>query len=43
MKQYSEAMSALQTYLQKEPAGPNLQEAEKLLEKTQAFAGQGSH
>jgi tetratricopeptide (TPR) repeat protein len=43
MKQYSEAMSALQTYLQKEPTGPNRQEAEKLLEKTQAFVGAGSH
>jgi len=43
MKQYPEAMSALQTYLQKDPSGPNRQEAEKLLEKTQAFAGQGSH
>jgi Flp pilus assembly protein TadD len=42
MKQYPEAMSALQTYLQKEPTGPNRQEAEKLLEKTQAFVGQGS-
>jgi Tfp pilus assembly protein PilF len=37
MKQYPEAMSALQAYLQKEPAGPNRQEAEKMLEKAQAF------
>jgi len=43
MKQYSEAMSALQTYLQKEPPGPNRLEAQKMLEKAQAFAGQGSH
>jgi tetratricopeptide (TPR) repeat protein len=43
MKQYPEAMSALQTYLQKEPPGPNRQEAQKMLEKAQAFVGQGSH
>jgi predicted Zn-dependent protease len=39
MKQYPEAMTALQSYLQKEPAGPNRTEAEKMLEKAQAFAG----
>ena len=43
MKQYPEAMSALQTYLQKEPPGPNRQEAQKMLEKAQAFVGQGRH
>ena len=37
MKQYPEAMSALQVYLQKEPAGPNRDEAQKMLEKAQAF------
>lgn len=39
MKQYPEAMSALQVYLQKEPAGPNRIEAQKMLEKAQAFVG----
>jgi tetratricopeptide (TPR) repeat protein len=43
MKQYPEAMTALQSYLQKEPAGPNHAEAEKMLEKAQAFVGKGSH
>lgn len=42
MKQYPEAMSALQVYLQKEPPGPNRAEAEKMLEKAQAFVGNGS-
>ena len=41
MKQYPEAMSALQQYLQKEPAGPNRQEAEKMLERAQAFVTKG--
>jgi tetratricopeptide (TPR) repeat protein len=41
MKQYPEAMSALQVYLQKEPGGPNRAEAEKMLEKAQAFVGHG--
>lgn len=39
LKQYSEAMSALQVYLQKEPQGPNSAEAQKMLEKAQAFVG----
>jgi tetratricopeptide (TPR) repeat protein len=39
MKQYPEAMTALQSYLQKEPPGPNRAEAEKMLEKAQAFVG----
>lgn len=39
MKQYPEAMSALQVYLQKEPQGPNREEAQKMLEKAQAFVG----
>ena len=39
MKQYPEAMSALQVYLQKEPQGPNRLEAQKMLEKAQAFVG----
>jgi tetratricopeptide (TPR) repeat protein len=42
MKQYPEAMTALQSYLQKEPAGPNRTEAEKMLEKAQAFVGKTS-
>ncbi len=37
MKQYPEAMNALQAYLQKEPKGPNSAEAQKMLEKAQAF------
>jgi Flp pilus assembly protein TadD len=41
MKQYPEAMSALQSYLQKEPKGPNSQEAQKMLEKAQAFLAKG--
>jgi len=40
MKQYPEAMSALQVYLEKEPQGANRQEAQKMLEKAQAFVGQ---
>jgi Tfp pilus assembly protein PilF len=41
MKQYPEAMTALQSYLQKEPQGPNSQEAQKLLQQTQAFVARG--
>ena len=37
MKQYSEAMSSLEAYLQKEPKGPNSDEARKMLQETQAF------
>lgn len=37
MKQYPEAMNALQSYLQKDPKGPNSAEAQKMLEKAQAF------
>lgn len=40
MKQYPEAMNALQSYLQKEPQGPNSAEAHKMLEKAQAFVAQ---
>lgn len=40
MKQYPEAMNALQSYLQKEPQGPNSAEAHKLMEKAQAFMAQ---
>ena len=43
MKQYPEAMSALQAYLQKEPQGPNRLEAQKMLEKAQAFVAKSSH
>jgi tetratricopeptide (TPR) repeat protein len=37
MKQFPEAMAALQTYLQKDPKGPNVEQAEKMLEQAQAF------
>jgi tetratricopeptide (TPR) repeat protein len=37
MKQYPDALAALQSYLQKEPQGPNSAEAHKMLEKTQAM------
>lgn len=37
MKQYPEAMAALQSYLQKDPKGSNSAEAQKMLEKAQAF------
>ncbi|HET9363744.1 MAG TPA: tetratricopeptide repeat protein [Candidatus Angelobacter sp.] len=40
MKQYPEAMNALQSYLQKEPQGPNSAEAHRLMEKAQAFMSQ---
>jgi tetratricopeptide (TPR) repeat protein len=40
MKQYPEAMSALQVFLQKEPSGPNRAEAQRMLEQAQAFVGQ---
>lgn len=41
MKQYSEAMTALEAYLQKEPQGPNSDEARKMLQETQAFLTKG--
>ncbi|HEX3093214.1 MAG TPA: tetratricopeptide repeat protein [Candidatus Angelobacter sp.] len=37
MKQFPEAMTALQAYLQKDPKGPNVEQAEKMLEQAQAF------
>lgn len=40
MKQYPQAMTALQAYLQKEPEGPNSAEARKMLEKAQAFVSE---
>jgi len=40
LKQYPQAMTALQSYLQKEPQGPNRAEAQKMLEQAQANAGQ---
>lgn len=40
MKQYPEALNALQSYLQKEPEGPNSAEAHKMLEEAQAFVAQ---
>jgi len=42
MKQYPEAMSALQSYLQKEPKGPHSEEAEKMLQQAQSFAANNS-
>ena len=37
MKQYPQAADALQAYLQKDPQGPNRQQAQKLLEQAQAL------
>lgn len=37
MKQFPEAMTALQAYLQKEPQGANSAQAHKMLEQAQAF------
>jgi Tfp pilus assembly protein PilF len=37
MKQFPEAMTALQAYLQKDPQGPNSEKARKMLEKAQAY------
>lgn len=37
MKQYPEAMTALQAFLQKDPQGPNSEHARKMLERAQAF------
>ncbi|HEU4416533.1 MAG TPA: tetratricopeptide repeat protein [Candidatus Angelobacter sp.] len=37
MKQYPEAMAALQAYLQKDPKDANIGEAHKMLEQAQAF------
>lgn len=37
MKQYPQAADALQAYLQKDPQGPNHQQALKLLEEAQSF------
>lgn len=37
MKQFPEAMTALQAYLQKDPQGPNSDQARKMLENTQAY------
>jgi Flp pilus assembly protein TadD len=37
MKQFPEAMTALQAYLQKDPKGPNSDQARKMLEQAQAY------
>jgi len=37
MKQFPEAMAALQAYLQKDPQGPNSDQARKMLEQAQAY------
>lgn len=39
-KQYPDAMTALEAYLQKEPQGPNSDQARKMLEETKAFMAQ---
>jgi Flp pilus assembly protein TadD len=37
MKQFPEAMAALQAFLQKDPHGPNSEQAQKMLEQAQAY------
>jgi len=37
MKQFPEAMTALQAYLQKDPKGANAEQAQKMMEQAQAF------
>ncbi len=37
LKQFPEAMTALQAYLQKDPQGPNSEKARKMLEQAQAY------
>lgn len=37
MKQFPEAMTALQAYLQKDPQGPNSEKARKMLEQAQSY------
>lgn len=37
MKQFPEAMAALQAYLQKDPKGANVEQAQKMMEQAQAF------
>jgi Tfp pilus assembly protein PilF len=37
MKQFPEAMTALQAFLQKDPQGPNSEKARKMLEQAQAY------
>ncbi|MFL6311568.1 MAG: tetratricopeptide repeat protein [Terriglobales bacterium] len=37
MKQFPEAMAALEAYLQKDPQGPNSEKARKMLEQAQAY------
>src|SRR5579864_156700 len=37
MKQFPEAMTALQAYLQKDPQGPNSAQAQKMLEQAKAY------
>lgn len=40
MKQFPEAMAALQAYLQKDPKGANVEQAQKMMEQAQAFMAQ---
>jgi tetratricopeptide (TPR) repeat protein len=43
LSNYSDAMSELQTYLAKEPSGPNSAQAQKMLDRARAFAAKGSN
>ena len=38
LNNYSEAMAELQSYLAKEPNGPNSEQAQKMLDKARSFA-----
>ena len=42
MKQFPEAMTALQAYLQKDPQGPNSDKARRMLEQAQAFVARNN-
>jgi hypothetical protein len=42
MKQFPEAMTALQAFLQKDPQGPNSDKARKMLEEAQAFVAKNN-
>jgi tetratricopeptide (TPR) repeat protein len=42
MNNYSDAMTELQTYLQKEPQGPNRAQAQKMLDQARAFAARSA-
>jgi len=42
MNNYSDAMTELQTYLQKEPQGPNTAQAQKMLDQARAFSARSA-